>query len=186
MAVHRTLAELEAGIDHIRSSPSTAGTLDLIVRRSTVDEREVVDTADLDRDHGLVGDSWRDRLSPEDAENRLARAWQLTVMNSRAIALIAIEPERWSLAGDQLYVDFDLSEENVPPGTRIAVGEAVIEVSEPPHRGCQKFSSRFGLEALRFVNSEVGRDLHLRGINAKVVTAGRVRRGDPVRKLAKE
>ena len=104
-------------------------------------------------------------------------------MNSRAVALLAQSPERWPLAGDQLYVDLDLSPANLPPGTRIEIGEAVIEVSDKPHRGCKKFAERFGLDALRFVNSEVGYSLNLRGINTTVIRAGVVRPGDVARKL---
>jgi MOSC domain-containing protein YiiM len=104
-------------------------------------------------------------------------------MNARAIAVIAQAEERWPLAGDQLYVDLDLSDANVPPGTRIAIGTAIVEASEVPHRGCKKFAARFGLDALRFVNSKLGYELNLRGINARIVQSGVVRAGDAVRKL---
>jgi MOSC domain-containing protein YiiM len=164
-----------AGIGHIRDSPADEGVVAMIVRRPAVDERQVLEEARLDPIEGLVGDSWRMRGAPHPEA-------QLTVMNAKTIALIAGDRDRWSLAGDQLYVDFDLSEANLSAGSRLAIGEAVIEVSALPHRGCQKFSMRFGVEALRLVNSDVGQELHLRGINAKVVTAGTIRSGDPVRK----
>ena len=90
-------------------------------------------------------------------------------MNARAAALVAGDRERWPLAGDQLYVDLDLSGENLPPGTRLAIGSAVVEVTDEPHTGCKKFSARFGLDALEFVNSPEGRALNLRGINTRVV-----------------
>jgi hypothetical protein len=183
MTVHCTLDELEAGLDHVRDSPADGGRVELIVRRPDVDQREVVDHADLDVDLGLVGDSWRDRLSDEHVGTRAAIERQLTIMNSRFAALVAGDEGRWPLAGDQLYVDLDLSEDNVPAGTRLGIGGAVIEVSAPPHTGCQKFSSRFGVDALRFANSAVGRHLHLRGINAMVVVPGTIRRGDAVAKL---
>ncbi|RPI24830.1 MAG: MOSC domain-containing protein [Actinobacteria bacterium] len=184
MVVHRTMAELEAGLGHIAGSPPEEGTLALIVRRPDIDEREMLETGVLHPDHGLVGDSWSRRRSGATVDGSPDPVRQLNVMNARAIALIAVDPERWALAGDQLYVDFDLSEDNAPPGTRIAIGEAVIEVSEPPHSGCRKFSARFGVDALRFVNSEVGRQMHLRGINARVVLPGTIRHGDIVRKVA--
>lgn len=183
LTMHRSSSELEAGLGEIRSSPADEGLLDMIVRRPAVDQREVLDAAHLDLVEGLVGDSWQYRPSGLTDDGSPHPGMQLNVMNSRTISLIAGERERWALAGDQLYVDFDLSEENLPPGTRLEIGEAVIEVSPVPHRGCQKFSGRFGLDALRFVNSEVGRQLHLRGINAKVVQAGTIRRGDAIRKL---
>ena len=176
------MAELEAGLDHIRDAPTEDGVLELIVRRPAVDLREVVEAADLDLEKGLVGDSWihrRSRSTPDGSPHLLM---QLNVMNVRAISLIAIDQERWALAGDQMYIDFDLSIDNLPAGSRLSIGDAVIEVTEPPHRGCQKFSNRFGADALRFVNSEVGRGLRLRGLNARVVVAGTIRRGDVVKK----
>jgi hypothetical protein len=170
-----TLVELEAGLDHIRRSPRDAGTLDMIVRRPRSNEREVLDGARLDPDEGLVGDRWGAVL-PRRSEQ------QLTLMNSRVIGLVAQDRSRWPLAGDQLYVDLDLGADNVPPGERLAVGTAVIEVSAKPHLGCGKFRARFGFDAVRFVNSAHGR-LQLRGINARIIAAGDVRVGDTIRKL---
>jgi len=178
-----TAAQLETGLENIRRSPTDLGNLALIVRRPEVDQREVVTEALLDPVVGLVGDNWQVRGSGMTEDGSAHPEMQLNIMNTRVISLIAGEPERWQLAGDQLYIDLDLSEDNLPPGTRLGIGEAVIEVSPIPHRGCQKFSGRFGLDALRFVNSEAGRSLHLRGINAKVVSGGTIRQGDSVRKI---
>jgi hypothetical protein len=172
-----TLAELEGGLDHIRGSPRDAGTLEMIVRRPRSGEREVLDAAQLDPAEGLVGDRWGAAL-PRRGEN------QLTLMNSRVIGLVAQDRARWPLAGDQLYVDLDLSADNVPAGTRLAIGAAVIEVSAKPHLGCRKFRARFGFDAVRFVNSPRVGELRLRGINAWIVSAGDVRVGDTIRKLA--
>jgi MOSC domain-containing protein YiiM len=172
---HVSADELQAGLDEIRRSPATDGTVELIVRRPAEDEREVLDEAALDLKEGLVGDSWHERGGHPDM--------QLTVMNARVIALVARERDEWPIAGDQLYVDLDLSAENLPPGTRLVLGSAVIEVTDKPHTGCGKFSRRFGSEAQRFINSPVGRALHLRGINARVVEPGTVRQGDAIRKL---
>jgi MOSC domain-containing protein YiiM len=108
---------------------------------------------------------------------------QLNLINARLIALLAQDKARWPLAGDQLYVDLDLSEENLPPGTRLTIGAAVIEVTDQPHTGCKKFAARFGADAVKFVNSPEGKALHLRGINAKVVQGGTIRAGDTVRKI---
>src|SRR5918997_1726577 len=102
---------------------------------------------------------------------------QLNVMNSRVIALVARSRDRWPLAGDQLYLDLDLSKDNLPAGTRLALGAAVIEVTAQPHTGCKKFVERFGVEAMKFVNSEMGKRLCLRGINAKVIEPGVIRIG---------
>jgi len=181
MTVYATPAELEAGLDHLRAAPKGEGVVELIVRRPTVDERETVDEAELDLEDGLVGDSWRARgRSGGRPANENA---QITVTNARSAALVAGDRERWPLAGDQLFVDFDLSGEHIPPGTQLAVGTAVIEVTDDPHTGCKKFSARFGLEALKFVNSPEGRALNLRGINTRVVQPGTVRVGDAIRKL---
>lgn len=180
---HLTTAELEAGLDWIRQSPKAQGTLDLIVRRPQVEAREILTTGELDRQVGLVGDNWQARPSSRSADGLAHPDMQLNVMNSRAIDLIAQDRERWQLAGDQLFVDLDLSEENLPPGTRLALGTAIIEVTDQPHTGCQKFVSRFGVEAMKFVNSPVGKELHLRGICAKVVQPGVLKTGDVVKKL---
>ncbi len=180
---HRSEAELTAGLDEILRSPDTDGTVELIVRRPAEDEREVLDSGLLDLDEGLTGDTWCRRGSSRTPDGSANRDAQLTLMNARAAGLIAGNRERWPLAGDQLYVDLDLSIENLPAGTRLAVGEAVVEVTAEPHTGCAKFRARFGAEALKFVNKPPGRELRLRGVNTRVVTSGSVRVGDSVTKL---
>jgi hypothetical protein len=180
---HLTMAELEAGLEVIRQSPKDKGVLELIVRRPQINGREILEQAELHLLDGLVGDSWNVRRSSRTADGSPHPEMQLNIMNSRAAALVAKEKERWPLAGDQLYVDLDLSEGNLPPGTRLSIGSAVIEVSPLPHTGCKKFVARFGLDAMKFVNSTVGRELHLRGINARVVEPGAIRTGDVVRKV---
>ena len=180
---HLTLEQLESGLEHIRQSPKDVGVLKLISRRPNTDEREVVDKAQLDPAHGLVGDNWKARGSRSAADGMANPEMQLNVMNARVIKLIAQDKSRWSLAGDQLFVDFDLSEANVPPGTRLTIGSAVIEVTAPPHLGCKKFSDRFGPDAMKFVNSPEGKQLHLRGVNAQVMQAGIIRNEDLVAKI---
>lgn len=175
--------DLNAGLDHIRSSPQDDGRVDLLVRRPAEDEREVLEEAHLDLADGLVGDTWNVRISQRTGEGPDPDR-QLTLMNTRAATLVAGTADHGGLPGDQVYVDFDLSYDNIPPGTRLQLGTAVIEVSASPHRGCAKFAARFGKDALRFVNSIVGQELNLRGINTKIVTAGTVRTGDAVRKVS--
>jgi hypothetical protein len=181
---HLTMAELEAGLDHIRQSPKDEGVLQLIVRRPRVDEREVLEEGELHISEGLVGDSWVTRGSSRTSDGSSHPDMQLNVMNARVISLVAGDKDRWQLAGDQLYIDLDLSDENLPAGSRLALGSAVIEVSPQPHTGCQKFVSRFGRDAVKFVNSPIGKELHLRGLNAKVLQSGMIRVGDVVRKIA--
>lgn len=180
---HPTAATLTAGLDQIRRKPTECGRVDLIVRRPAENARDALVEATLDRDEGLVGDTWRLRPSSMTADGSPHPDLQLTVMNARVAALVAGQADRWQLAGDQLYVDLDLSQTNLPPGTRLALGTAVIEVTDKPHRGCKKFAERFGQEALRFVNSPAGRELRLRGMNARVEVSGVVCVGDAVRRL---
>lgn len=177
------MQELEAALDHLRDAPKDNGLLRLIVRRPQVDQREVVEEAELDPVLGLIGDSWSRRGSSKSADGGPHPEMQINIMNSRVTALVAQELERWPLAGDQLYIDMDLSKENLPAGSRIEVGSAVLEVSALPHTGCHKFVARFGVDAMKFVNSTVGKELCLRGINAKVVQAGVVKVGHTARKI---
>ncbi|MEM7132013.1 MAG: MOSC domain-containing protein [Chloroflexota bacterium] len=180
---HLTMAELEAGLDEIRQAPKDEGVLELIVRRPQTDEREILDEGELDLNEGLVGDNWQARGSGMTNDGSAHPEMQLNIMNSRSTALVSQSKERWSLAGDQLYVDMDLSEENMPAGTQLSMGSAIVEVTPVPHMGCKKFTARFGLDAMKFVNSTVGKQLHLRGICAKVIQPGAIRTGDVVRKL---
>src|SRR5215831_8802303 len=154
-----TTTQLEAGLDVIRRAPKDEGSLEMIVRRPNLEQRELLLEGSLDLIHGLVGDNWKTRGSrrtPDGGPNPNA---QITIMNSRVVSLLARDQDRWQLAGDQLFVDLDLSLENLPPGTRLAIGNAVIEVTPEPHTGCGKFTSRYGSDAMKFVNSLVGRQL---------------------------
>ncbi len=179
-AKHLNTQELEAGLDEIRRSPKDEGLLQLIVRRPQTEERETLAEGQIDIAEGLVGDNWKTRYGDEREANLDA---QITLTNARAIGHIAQHKDRWALAGDQLYVDFDLSEDNVPAGTQLSIGSTVLEVTAEPHNGCKKFVERFGMDAMLFVNSPVGKELHLRGINAKVVQSGTIHRGDAVKKI---
>jgi hypothetical protein len=183
---HLTTEEIAAGLNEITQSPKSEGTLRLIVRRPRVGEREILDEAELDPTVGLFGDTWLQRKSSRTADGSPHPDMQLNVMNARTIALLAQTKERWPLAGDQLFVDLDLSEHNLPAGTQLLLGTAVIEVTSQPHTGCGKFVERFGTDAMQFVNSPTGRSLRMRGLNAKVVCAGRIRAGDVVRKILRE
>jgi hypothetical protein len=154
----------------------------MIVRRPRVGEREMLGEADLDQSVGLVGDTWKDRTSKRTPDGSPHPDMQLNIINARTIDLLAGDESRWPLAGDQLFVDLDLSGANLPAGTRLAIGTAIIEVTDQPHTGCEKFVDRFGLDAMKFVNSPVGRSLNMRGINARVVQSGTIRVGDAIRK----
>lgn len=176
-AVFKSLAELEAGLDRVLQSPHDSGTLRMIVRRPAENERETLRDGDLCLTFGLVGDCWS--MGP----GRPDPAAQVTLMNCRAIELIAGDERNWPPAGDQLFVDLSLAEDDVPAGTRLAIGTAVVEVTAEPHTGCKKFAARYGTDAVKFVNSPRGKQLHLRGVNARVVQAGRIQVGDVVRKL---
>jgi MOSC domain-containing protein len=182
--MHRSTDELLAGLADVRESPRDAGTLELIVRRPAVGEREVLQEGRLDVADGLVGDTWKARASSRTSDKTPHPEMQLNIMNARAIDLVAQTRERWPLSGDQLFIDIDLSDANLPAGTRLELGSAVIEVTSQPHTGCSKFAARFGKDAFTFVNSPIGMELHLRGINARVVQSGAIKVGDVVRKVA--
>jgi MOSC domain-containing protein YiiM len=183
MMQHPTMDELEAGLPVIAASPRDEGALELIVRRPVAGAREVVAEGELDVLEGLVGDSWRSRAGSMTAHRSPDPDTQLTVMSARVAALVAQDKARWALAGDQLFVDLDLSTSNLPSGTVLAIGSALIEVSHQPHTGCGNFVKRFGVDAMKFVNSPLGQRLNLRGINARVVRGGAIRVGDAVRKV---
>ena len=175
---HLTTEQLEAGLAHIRQSPADGGPLLMIVRRPDTDEREVVEEGDLDVDIGLVGDNWKARGSPRTPDGKANPEAQITMMNSRLLTLLTQSEERWPLAGDQLVIDMDLSVDNLPPGTRLSIGSAMLEISAKPHTGCEKFEDRFGRDALRFISTPLGRRLRLRGVNTRVVQSGTIRVGD--------
>jgi hypothetical protein len=179
---HLTVEELEAGLAQIAQSPKDNGELKLIVRRPATGQREVLEMGELDLVVGLLGDNWKARGSPRTPDGLANPNSQVTIMNSRVIALVAREEQRWPLAGDQLYVDFDLSASNIPPGTQLAIGSAVLEVTAQPHAGCKKFADRFGVQAVEYMNSPEQKGLQLRGINTKVVQPGTIRVRDSVRK----
>ena len=180
---HPTARELEAGLAEVRQSPRDQGVLELVVARPGEGERQILEDGELSLLDGLVGDSWRSRSSARTSDGSPHPDMQLNVMNARVAALLAGAKSRWPLAGDQLFIDLDLSADNVPPGTRLAIGTAVIELTDQPHTGCGKFVERFGVAAMKLVNSELGRCLQLRGVNAKVVQPGHIRVGDLTRKL---
>ena len=177
---HLTIDELEDGLPEIRQSPKDGGAVLLIVRRPETDQREQLQRADLDVSEGLVGDNWLRRGSSRTPDGSAHPEMQLNIMNSRVAELVATREDRWPLAGDQIYVDLDLSKDNLPAGTRLKLGSAIVEVTAVPHMGCKKFVARFGIDAMKFVNSGLGKQLCLRGINAKVVQSGSFEVGDLV------
>ena len=179
--VHRSHDELVAGLDHVRRSPRDSGVVEMLVVRPAKGRREVLDTADMDLTVGVVGDTWPERGSIRTADGGPNPEAQVTVMNSRAVDLVAVHRERWPLAGDQVYVDLDLGVDNLPTGSRLHLGGAVLEVTPAPHTGCAQFSERFGVDALKLTATPDGRALRLRGINTRVVQGGPVAVGDQVR-----
>jgi hypothetical protein len=179
----RSRSELEDGLSTVEAAPTDAGRLASIVARPAIEERELVETARFEPGAGMSGDNWREKpTSKTGAPDPLA---EVTLMNARAAKLVAgsSEPADWAPAGDQLYADLDISVANMPPGTRLAVGSAILEVTEEPHLGCGKFISRFGVDAMKFVNSDRGRELRLRGVNLRIVEPGEAAVGDEIKRL---
>ncbi|MCC7446053.1 MAG: MOSC domain-containing protein [Anaerolineae bacterium] len=179
-----TLTELESRLLTIGESPRNNGTLDMIVCRPANGERRVLARAVLDQTEGLIGDNWHTRGSRHTADGQAHPDMQLTIMNSRIIQLLTQDRARWSLAGDQLYIDLDLYVDNLPPGQRLAIGTAILEITAIPHTGCAKFTERYGHAATRFVNSAEGRQHRRRGVNAKVIQSGSICVGDRVLTVA--
>ena len=165
--------DFEPFLADVRAAPRDGGRLELIALRPDVDQRKLVDAVELDTAFGVVGDSWFVRGSSRTLDGSRNPESQVTLISTRVLRAIEPDTDRWPLAGDQLYVDFDLSIEALPPGSRLAIGSALLEVSEQPHTGCAKFSARFGSDALRWINSPVGRELRMRGMNARVVRVER-------------
>ncbi len=177
-----------AALPHLDAAPKDLGTLEMVVSRPAFGEREILSEGELSADVGLVGDSWQHRPSRRTDDGGPHPEMKLNVMSSRMVSLLADTEERRALAGDQLYVDLDLSHDNLPAGSRLVIGDpdergAVIEVTAQPHTGCAKFIARFGVDAQRFANGADGRPRRLRGLNATVVTPGVVRPGDAVQVL---
>jgi MOSC domain-containing protein YiiM len=180
---HTPREALDARLPELRQLSSATGTLELIVVRPTEDARETPATAELTTEDGLVGDRWRSTRTLVLPDGSPDPDNQLTLMSSHMLGLIATR-DRWPVAGDNLVVELGLDAETLPAGSRLAIGsEAVVEITEEPHTGCAKFSARFGSDALKFVNSPEGRALRLRGVNARVVTPGRISAGDAIRRL---
>jgi hypothetical protein len=180
-AFHLTAEQIDAGMDAVRESPRESGVLDIIVIRPGVDERLVLPLVEVDVDHGLAGDTWESRGSRMTEDGSANPGDQVTVMNSRFARLIAATEDRVPLAGDQLFMDLDLSWGNLPTGSRLTFDEVVLEVTDVPHTGCAKFRARFGMPALRRTNTPEGMDLRLRGINTTVVRGGMLRQGETAR-----
>ncbi len=180
---YRTVAELEAGMARVLAAPTDEGAVRLVVRRPGSGQREILEVGQLDTEVGLVGDDWVNR--PGMGSDKPSPYAQVTVMNARVAELISGDPEppAWAQCGDQLYLDLDISESNLPPGTRIGIGEAVLEVQAEPHTGCVQFRGWWGSDALRFISTEQGRALRMRGANTIVLQPGTVRPGDTARKL---
>ncbi len=178
-----TEEQLMAGLDLVRQSPSDEGRLEMIVQRPEENERVVLEVGELNCEEGLAGDNWNRRGSSRTDDGSSHPDMQLNIMNARVLALVAQDPDRMKLAGDQLIVDLDISDDNLPAWTKLSIGDAVIEITDQPHNGCAKFTQRFGLDAHRFVNSDLGKSLKLRGVNARVVTPGTIRQGDTISKL---
>ena len=183
MTGHLSLEELQDGLAEILRSPKERGVLKAIVIRPETEARVSLPQCELSPEGGVHGDNWARGCWMSLPDGRPHPDVQVALMNSRMIALIARDEARWPLAGDNLFVDLDLSVGNLPPGTRLAVGSALLEITDVPHKGCKKFAERYGVDATRFVNSRDGLDLHLRGIYARIVEPGVVTVGDTLAKL---
>lgn len=180
---HLTTEQISEGLSYVLESPDDGGTLEAIVIRPAVDERVTLREADVSPDGGVHGDRWKHQCHLHLPDGRSHPDVQVTLMNARMIDLIAQDTSRWALAGDNMFVDLDLSDANLPVGSRLAIGSAILEISPVPHNGCKKFAQRFGKDAVRFVNTTQGKTNHLRGRYARIVQAGTVRVGDTITRI---
>lgn len=183
MPKHLSSGELQAGLPVIRQAPGDNGLVRAIVIRPETNQRQSLQTCEFSPGLGVHGDNWAKGcwLTLDDGSPH--PDVQVAIMNARVIELVAQDPDRWPLAGDNLFIDLDLSEDNLPFGQQLSVGSTVLEVTDTPHNGCAKFAERFGPDSVKFVNSPEGKQLHLRGIYAKIVQAGTVQVGDTVKKI---
>lgn len=184
MEANLKIDKLWSGWEQSEKSPKDVGTIEMIVRRPQADEREEVQQAEFDTKEGLLGDNWLARGNGSRPDGSADPEAQVTLMNSRVIQLIAGDKSRWAIAGDQVFVDFDLSSDNLPAGHRIQIGEAILEISETPHTGCAKFAKRYGAHARKFVMTDEGKQLRFRGVNAKVIQGGMIKLSDTITKLS--
>lgn len=182
MQAEQSLTAIEETLAALGDSPRDSGTVELIVCRPQNGERQVLDEAELDTAQGLIGDNWIVRGSRHTPDGNAHPELQIAIMNSRVIQAIAQDKDRWALAGDQLFLDFDLSTDNLAIGERLRIGTVLLEITPYPHTGCGKFTERFGSGATHFVNSKEGRAARRRGINARVIQGGTIRKGDVVQK----
>ncbi len=183
MARHLDMAELNAGLPDILASPGNGGVVRGIVVRPAKKMRRELETAEVSLARGMYGDHWEHGCWKSTEDGRPHPDVQICIMNARCIDLIAQERSNWAPAGDNLFIDMDLSPENLPPGTRVGLGSAILEITDTPHNGCAQFIARYGRDACVFVNTGEGKRLRLRGIYGRVVRDGRVSVGDRVTKL---
>jgi hypothetical protein len=181
--LHLTTAEIDAGLTALGASPADSGTVEMIVARPDNLQRTVLQSADFDTAQGLIGDNWLARGSKHTEDGSAVPGAQIALMNSRVIQSLAPDRERWALAGDQLFVDLELSAANLPPGQRLSVGSVILEITDVPHNGCAKFTERYGHDAIRFINSPEGRAARRRGVYARVMQSGTINVGDVIRKI---
>ena len=183
MPRHLTMAELEDGFPEIIRSPKDNGRLEGIVVRPARGKRQELRTSDVSFDGGVHSDLWAKACWKSTEDGRPHPDVQICIMNARCIALIAQERGNWAPAGDNLFIDLDLSPDNLPPGQRLAIGTAIIEITDTPHNGCAKFIGRYGRDAGIFVNGRLGKRHRLRVVYARVIRDGTVTVDDVVTKV---
>ena len=179
----RSRDELLESLPYILSAPADEGQVRAIVIRPAAGQRRMLDRVDVSARGGLEGDHWAEGcwLSTEDGAPH--PDVQVCIMSARCIEAIAGPEANWAAAGDNLFIDMDLSPENLPPGTRVAIGTVELILTAEPHNGCQSFIDRYGRDACVFVNTGPGKANRLRGIYGRVTRDGTIRRGDVMRKI---
>ena len=179
---HVSAVELEQGLAEVLASPTDAGRLTAIFVRPAPNERRRLVSATLTPEKGIDGDRWVSDSFSGLKDGSDPRS-QVSIMNDRFLRQVAGDDDGMCLAGDNLIVDLDLSEANLPAGSHVTIGpEVILEISDLKHTGCSKFARRYGPDAKTFANNKQGTALHLRGRYARIVRGGTIRLGDEVRK----
>ncbi len=176
---HLPMEDLLKRLAALPRAPRDRGEIAALFARPGSNERTPIEKANLTAAGGMPGDRWS---RPREGKPDPRPDKMLATMQAGVARMIA-NGQPLGLFGDNLYLDLDLSAANLPAGTRLRAGGAVLEVTPEPHNGCLKFKARVGADALRLVSRKEDRHRNLRGIYLKVIEDGLVAAGDPVEVL---
>jgi MOSC domain-containing protein YiiM len=156
-------------------SPRDLGRVQGCVVRTGRGVRETPSALRVVEGAGVVGDLWS--THPHSAPGN-----QVSLINVHVLrSLCDGDESRMPLSGDNLHVDLELSEANLPVGTLLAIGTALLRVSPVPHRPCGSFVKRYGATAAKKVARATRIGRRGRGVLCEVVRGGVIANGDEIR-----